>query len=88
MNPDQIADLALRAGRDMRRVERVRALLDGREWVPAAEVGAALEGGHSVTCSGIVDLAGERPRAVALTTVSPGASPQDLRLSKESDRSD
>jgi len=27
VTPDQIADLALRAGRDMRRVERVRALL-------------------------------------------------------------
>jgi len=44
VTPDQIADLALRAGRDMRRVERVRALLDGREWVPAGEIRAALEG--------------------------------------------
>ena len=44
MTPDQVADLALRAGRDMRRVERVRALLDGREWVPAGEIRAALEG--------------------------------------------
>ena len=44
MTAEQTADLALKAGRDMRRVARVRALLDGRRHIPAVEIAAALDG--------------------------------------------
>lgn len=44
MTPDQVARLALAAGRDMASVRRVEALLDGREFIPAAEIADALAG--------------------------------------------
>lgn len=47
--PEQVARLALAAGRDMATVRRVRALLDGREFIPAAEIADALAGRQTTT---------------------------------------